>query len=199
MTIDQVIFLKFKQFLLNFVIDSINRRFIIYEKFDAIYQKINQKVNVFKISLKKIKRKWPFFNEYYNVMLFLVKLISVLKNKLFIMKNVFNDRRLFYSKSLCKKLHWVVHAKMTTTIIINIKTINFSIINWIEINNLTKSIILINLKRIISQIIILTRKRTTNVHMRKWKMKKIFVVLNVINRDIIIEIVQRKINEIKQL
>ena len=37
MTTDQIIYLKFKQFLLNFVVDSINRRFIIYKKFDAIH------------------------------------------------------------------------------------------------------------------------------------------------------------------
>ena len=55
MTIDQVIYLKFEQFLLNFVIDSINRQLIVYKKFNAIYQKIDQKVNVFKIYLKKIK------------------------------------------------------------------------------------------------------------------------------------------------
>ena len=37
MTADQVIYLKFKQFLLNLIINSINRRFIAYEKFDAIH------------------------------------------------------------------------------------------------------------------------------------------------------------------
>ena len=40
MTIDQIIYLKFEQFLLNLVIDSINRRFIVYKKFDATHQKI---------------------------------------------------------------------------------------------------------------------------------------------------------------
>ena len=55
MTIDQVIYLMFEQFLLNFVINSINRRFIVYKKLYAIYQKIDQKVNIFKIYLKEIK------------------------------------------------------------------------------------------------------------------------------------------------
>ena len=47
MTVDQIIYLKFEQFLLNFVIDSINRRLIVYKKFDATHQKIDQKVSVF--------------------------------------------------------------------------------------------------------------------------------------------------------
>ena len=100
MTADQVIYLKFKQFLLNFIIDSINRRFIIYEKFDAIHQKIDQKVNTFKTYLKKRKRKLSFFDEYHKLMLFLTKLISVLKNKLFIMRNEFNIRKTILFKTI---------------------------------------------------------------------------------------------------
>ena len=100
MTADQIIYLKFKQFLLNFVIDSINRRFIVYEKFNAIHQKIDQKVNVFKIYLKEIKRKLFLFDEYHKIMLFLVKLISVLKNKLFIMKDVFNIKKIILFKTI---------------------------------------------------------------------------------------------------
>ena len=36
-TIDQIIYLKFEQFLLDFVADSINRRLIVYEKFNATH------------------------------------------------------------------------------------------------------------------------------------------------------------------
>ena len=110
MTVDQVIYFKFKQFLLNFVIDLINRRFIAYKKFNAIYQKINQKVNVFKIYLKEIKRKLFFFDEYHKIILFLAKLISVLKNKLFIMKNIFNIRKILLFK-LYKKTFIKSHAR----------------------------------------------------------------------------------------
>ena len=85
MAIDQIIYLKFEQFLLDLVVDSINRWFIVYEKFDAIHQKIDQKVSVFKIYLKEIEKELPFFDEYHKAMLFLAKLTSVLKNKLFIM------------------------------------------------------------------------------------------------------------------
>ena len=63
MTTDQIIYLKFKQFLLNFVIDSINRRFIVYEKFDSTYQKIHQKVKIFKTYLKETKRELSSFNK----------------------------------------------------------------------------------------------------------------------------------------
>ena len=104
MTIDQIIYLKFEQFLLNFVIDSINRRFIVYEKFDAIHQKIDQKASVFKTYLKEIKRKLSLFDEYHKIMLFLAKLTSVLKNKFFIMKNVFNIRKTILSKVIMQEI-----------------------------------------------------------------------------------------------
>ena len=104
MTIDQIIYLKFEQFLLNFVVDSINRQFIVYENFDAIHQKIDQKVNVFKIYLKEIKRELFFFDKYHKTMLFLVKLISVLKNKLLIMKNVSNTKEIILFKIIMQKI-----------------------------------------------------------------------------------------------
>ena len=104
MTIDQTMYLKFEQFLLNLVIDSINRRLNVYEKFDAIYQKIDQKVSVFNIYLKKIKRKISFFGEYYKTMLFLTKLISVLKNKLFIIRNVFNIKKTILFKIIMQEI-----------------------------------------------------------------------------------------------
>ena len=40
-TTDQIIYLKFEQFLLNLIIDSINHRLIVYKKFDATHQKID--------------------------------------------------------------------------------------------------------------------------------------------------------------
>ena len=89
--------------MLNLIIDSINRRLIAYKKFNAIHQKINQKINVFKIYLKEIKRKLSFFDEYHKIMLFLIKLISMLKNKLFIMKNVFNIKKIILFKIIMQK------------------------------------------------------------------------------------------------
>ena len=37
MTSNEIIYLKFDHFLLNLIIDSINRRLIVFEKFDTIY------------------------------------------------------------------------------------------------------------------------------------------------------------------
>ena len=90
--------------MLNFVIDSINRQFIVYEKFDTIHQKINQKVNVFKIYLKETEKKLSFFDEYYKVMLFLIKLTSVLKNKFFIIKYVLNTRKTILFKIIMQEI-----------------------------------------------------------------------------------------------
>ena len=103
MTIGQIIYLKFEQFLLNFVVDSINRRLIAYEKFNATHQKIDQKVSVFKIYLKEIEKELSFFDEYHRVMLFLAKLTSVLKNKLFIMRDVSNIRKTILFKTIMQK------------------------------------------------------------------------------------------------
>ena len=69
-----MIYLKFEKFLLNFVIDSINRRLIVYKKFDATHQKIDQKCNIFKIYLKEIKRKLFSFDEYHKDILFYLSL-----------------------------------------------------------------------------------------------------------------------------
>ena len=90
--------------MLNLIIDSINRRLIAYEKFNAIHQKIDQKINVFKIYLKKIKRKLLFFDEYHKVMLFLIKLISILKNKFLTMKNVSNIKKIILFKIIMQKI-----------------------------------------------------------------------------------------------
>ena len=103
MTTDQIIYLKFEQFLLNLVIDSINRRLIVYEKFDATHQKIDQKVSVFKVYLKEIKKELLLFDEYHKAMLFLTKLTSVLKNKLLIMKNVSNTRKTILFKIIMQE------------------------------------------------------------------------------------------------
>ena len=95
---NQIIYLRFEQFSLNFIIDLINRRFIVYQKFDVIHQKIVQKVNVFKIYLKEIKKKLFSVNEYHKVILFLVKFTFVLKNKLFIIKNVSKIKEITFFK-----------------------------------------------------------------------------------------------------
>ena len=104
MAVDQITYLKFEQFLLDLVVDSINHRFIAYKKFDAIHQKIDQKVSVFKAYLKEIKKKLSFFDEYYRAMLFLIKLTLVLKNKLLIMRNVSNIRKTILFKIIMQEI-----------------------------------------------------------------------------------------------
>ena len=90
--------------MLNFIIDSINRRLIVYEKFDAIHQKIDQKINAFKIYLKEIKKELSFFDEYHKFILFLAKLISALKNKLYTIKNASNIKKTILFKAIIQEI-----------------------------------------------------------------------------------------------
>ena len=62
-----------------------------------------QKINVFKIYLKEIKRKLFSFDKYHRVMLFLIKFISVLKNKLLIIRNVFNIKETILFKVIMQE------------------------------------------------------------------------------------------------
>ena len=89
--------------MLNLIIDSIDRRLIIYEKFDTTHQKTDQKVSVFKIYLKEIERKLFSFDEYHKAMLFLAKFISVLKDKLFIMKNMLSIKKIILFKAIMQE------------------------------------------------------------------------------------------------
>ena len=111
MTVDQAIYLKFEQFLLDLIVDSISCRFIIYEKFDAIYQKIDQKVDSFKIYLKEISRELSSFDEYHKIMLFLITCTLVLKNKLFIMRDVSNIREIILFKVIYAESYSESHAR----------------------------------------------------------------------------------------
>ena len=74
------------------------------KKFNTIHQKIDQKINVFKIYLKEIKRKLSFFDEYRKVILFLAKFTSILKNKFFITKIVFNIKKTILFKSIMQEI-----------------------------------------------------------------------------------------------
>ena len=54
--------------------------------------------------MKEIKRKLCFFDEYHKIMLFLIKLTSMLKNKHFIMKNVPNIKKIILFKVIMQKI-----------------------------------------------------------------------------------------------
>ena len=71
-------------------------------------------------------------------------------------------------------------------------------ISSIEINNLTNFVISVIPKRKINQKVISKHQRKTNVRMRKSRIKRIIVVLNVINQVISIEIAQITITKTKQ-
>ena len=60
-------------------------------------------MSVFKIYLKKIKKELLLFDKYYKVM-FLIKLILMLKNKLFIIKNIFNIKKIILFKVIIQKI-----------------------------------------------------------------------------------------------
>ena len=89
--------------MLNLITDSINRRLIVYEKFNATHQKTDQKVSIFKIYLEEIKKELFSFDEYYRAMLFLIKLISVLKNKLLTMRNMFSTKKIILFKTIMQE------------------------------------------------------------------------------------------------
>ena len=90
--------------MLNLIIDSVNRRLIVYKKFNAAHQKTNYKISVFKIYLEKIEKKLFSFDEYHKAMLFLAKLISVLKNKLFIIKDVLSIKEIILFKIIMQEI-----------------------------------------------------------------------------------------------
>ena len=54
--------------------------------------------------MKKIKRKLFSFDEYHRTMLFLVKFTLVLKNKLFIMRDMFNIRKTILFKTIMQEI-----------------------------------------------------------------------------------------------
>ena len=121
------------------MIESINRQFIVYEKFDAIHQKIDYKVSVFRVYLKEIKRKLFLFDKYNKIILFLIKFILILKNKLFIMKHVFNIKKTILLKIIMQEIILSHTYEDDGNSNNNIKTINSSIINLIEISRQNSS------------------------------------------------------------
>ena len=54
--------------------------------------------------MKKIERELSSFDEYHRVMLFLIKLISVLKNKLFIIKNMLSIKKIILFKIIMQEI-----------------------------------------------------------------------------------------------
>ena len=73
---------RFMTFLLDLIIDLINRRLHVYERWKEIKQRFNQKMLAFKTHLKKLKTQLFKFNQKYKIMIFLAKLKQNLKFKI---------------------------------------------------------------------------------------------------------------------
>ena len=84
---------NFEQFFLNLVIDSVNRRFYVYERWKSAKQKSNQKVFVFKIYLKDLENYLSKFFENYRVNFFLAKLKFEFKKKILSTNTMSNNRK----------------------------------------------------------------------------------------------------------
>ena len=99
----KIIFENFKQFFLNFVFDFVNRKFLVYEKFESVKQLFNQKIFVFKIYLKKTKSHLFKFIETYRANFFLIKLNAKLKFKILNIDEIFNTREKILIKIIMQK------------------------------------------------------------------------------------------------
>ena len=72
----------FKSFFLNLVANSMNRRFIVYENWERVRQRSNQKVSNFKSELKEYEIHLSSFEKMHKINFFFCKLLSFLKEKL---------------------------------------------------------------------------------------------------------------------
>ena len=176
--------------MLNLAIDSINRRLIVYKKFNATYQKIDQKVSVFKIYLKEIKKELSLFNEYCKVMLFLTNFTSVLKNKLFIIKNMLNIKEAILFKIIMQKIR-LSHTREDDNNNNNQYKFNKFFNNQFNRNQQSDKVCHFNKFEKNDKLNNYFNTQTNNkrTHAKIKNEKKKIIVLNVINRNIIIEIV----------
>ena len=57
-----------------------------------------------KVYSKEIKKELSLFDEYHKIILFFIKLISILKIKLFIVKNILNIKKIILFKFIIQKM-----------------------------------------------------------------------------------------------
>ena len=146
---NDVIFDDFENFLLNLIVDSINRWLNAYERWKNVKQNLNQKIIVFKIYLKNLKSYLFLFEEIHKTFFFSLNFVMNLNKKFLISKTFRILEKIFWKLSLCKKRIWNVNATITTITKIRIlikienlkisKTTNFKTIK-INNNYLIKSI-----------------------------------------------------------
>ncbi len=85
-------FEEFKEFLLNLIANSINRRLLVYERWKNARQKLDQKIIAFKKYLDELKIYLLSLLEKHRIYIFLIKLKSNLKVKILDINNVLNTR-----------------------------------------------------------------------------------------------------------
>ena len=90
---NDVTFDDFENFLLNLIVDSINRRLNVYERWKKAKQNSNQKISTFKIYLKNLKSHLLEFEKIHKTFIFFVKLRFEFKQKILNIDNVSNIRK----------------------------------------------------------------------------------------------------------
>ena len=98
-----IIFVDFEQFLLDLMIDSTNRRLLVYERWIDAMQKSNQKIFAFKTYLKKIKNHMLSFVEMHRANFLLIKLKNDLKNKILNTREMSHTREEILVKTIMQK------------------------------------------------------------------------------------------------
>ena len=93
MKLNNVIFDNFEIFLLNLIVDSMNRWLNFYERWKKVKQNSNQKITIFKIYLKNLKNHLFEFEKIYKTFIFFVKFRFEFKQKILNIDNVSNIRK----------------------------------------------------------------------------------------------------------
>ena len=132
-------------------------------------------------------------------MLFLVKLIPVLKNKFLIIRNMSNTKKTILFKIIVQKII-LSRTRESGDNSNNQYKSNKFFDNQFNRNQQSDKVRHFNKFKKSSKSNNYFNMQTSNKRTHaKIKNKKIIVVLNIINRDTIIEIAQKKINEARQL
>ena len=90
--LNDVTFDDFENFLLNLIVDSVNRRLNVYERWKKVKQNSNQKITIFKVYLKDLKSHLFEFEKTHKAFIFFAKLRHELKQKIFDIESVSNTR-----------------------------------------------------------------------------------------------------------
>ena len=114
----------FKSFLLNLVADSMNRRLIVYENWERIRQRSNQKVSNFKSELKEYEIHLSSFEKMHRVNFFFVSCCRLWKKSCWVSRRCQRLRRIYLRRSLCWRRSWSASdAQMTIHSTIQTSTI----------------------------------------------------------------------------